>query len=179
MARQGVSYEWHGKEVMNMIERDVAAITLNAAERIVFEAQVSMKSAGTFGIRSKPGEPPRFRTGDLMDTLKFAREGKSGAIAYCDDSAGDLPIWMEFGVAAKGTVTAPKGKVFHFVNERTGEDVFCKSFEHKGISARPFMRPAVDKVIAQGLAPKLVMRMQGLEDVNRSDLAFTSITEGL
>lgn len=86
------------------------------------------------------------KSGDLRDSLRISTKSKNG-IVYANVKAGNKKAFysrfVEFGTAAHN-ISASKGFL-------SFGGIFAKSVNHPGITAKPFMRPAVDSKSGQAI----------------------------
>lgn len=100
---------------------------------------IPTRSAGP----SAEGEMPHADTGRLRNSIFWRMVGELTAVIGTNLNYG---IWLEYGVAGEKTVHAQPGKVFHWIDRATGQDVFAKSFTFRGLKPRPFMRPTLHQM---------------------------------
>lgn len=76
-------------------------------------------------------------TEELLRSIQILDETDDSVTVGTD---ADHAVFIEFG---RGPVFAPVGKVLHWIDPDTGEDVFAKSA--KATEPSPFMQPAITK----------------------------------
>lgn len=95
------------------------------AESIIVEAGLNLQSNGNV------------MTGELLKSIKILSEGTNYVVVGTDS---EHAIFIEFG---RGPVFSVNGKVLHWKDPFSGEDVFAKSSD--ATEPTPFLQPAVTR----------------------------------
>ena len=96
--------------------------------------------AGANIVRDEARQNAPDKTGILKAGLKVSTSSRRGVVTAKVKATGKhayIAPWIEYGTAAH-KITGKKGGLLSFGG------IFAKSVQHPGITAKPFMRPALD-----------------------------------
>lgn len=153
----GVKIQWKGEALAGKLERELQDRLDLAALEIQRELKQSLNISAKRGAQpSKPGEPPRKRTGFLASNVAIDRSQRWVRKVGVRKNA-QYGIALEFGTGPK-TIHAKPGKKLMIpvprekAKELGGKQIkgkwyiFRKSVKHHGIKARPWLRPGFHRV---------------------------------
>jgi len=140
---------WHAERFIAKTKADMDRSVRRVALTVEKEAERGMRAPkhgenmGPRARRSAPGEPPAVQTANLFGSIVVEKLGQA---SYRVGSPVPYGYFLEFGTRPF-TITPKKAKALHWVGQG-GEDVFATVVHHPGITARPWLRPAMLKVKA-------------------------------
>lgn len=88
---------------------------------------------------SSPGTPPHERTGKLMQSIRWVKQGR---YTRHIGSSYKVAYYMEFGTSGPYRISARRRGFLSFPG-RMGQ-VYIKSVVHPGVRPRPFLLPALN-----------------------------------